>query len=276
VKIFLNLIVVNSRKITLGVIVLLAGVSNMPLYAVQGALLTGHTLENWPLQFWLAEWAFWGLRSLIEVGVIYYMLVTETENKRHARTLVIFESLAILLILLTLGSATIALDNKGQLMVESLGQEWSGIVKFGIVGYLPIIIGGAAVAYKIQPDIAQVESNQDIEAIEQSIILVEQERDELKQQLIRLEQNLASEKKIVKAILAEQRQLAMMVVQAVDYLKTMIPFKKVAIMTILWNSHRPSNKDIMALLGVSMPTVIKGVQAGENILPHVKEYLEDE
>ncbi|MHA2067018.1 MAG: hypothetical protein ACXABY_21840 [Candidatus Thorarchaeota archaeon] len=275
-RLLLKTVIANSRKVTLGAIILLAGISNMPLYAVQGALLTGHTLESWPLEFWLTEWTFWGFRSLIEVGVIYYMLVTETENKRHARTLYVFEALAILLILLTLGSATIALDAKELLMVDSLGYTWSLVVKFGIVGYLPIIIGGAAVAYKIQPDIIQLESGQNIEVVEQSIILVEQERDELKERVKELEYQFTSQKKEVQGVIKEQRQLALQVIQAVDYLKVMTPFKKVAIMTILWNSHRPENKQIMALLGVSMPTVIKGVQAGETILPHVKEYLSEE
>lgn len=273
-KVFLNWLANNSRKATLGAIVLLAGISNMPLYTVQGALLTGHTLEEWPLQFWLVEWIFWGLRSIIEIGVIYYMLVTETEHKRHAITLFSFEALAILLILITLGSVAVALDTKELLMMESLGREWSMVVKFGIVAYLPIIIGGAAVAYKIQPDTPVLV--RDTDAIEQSIIFVEQERDELRQERDKLRQEFAIEKRKAQAILKEQRLMALQVIQAISYLKMMTPFQLVALMTVLWNSHRPNNKDIMSLLGVSMPTVIKGVEAGETILPHVKEYLKEE
>jgi hypothetical protein len=272
----MNWIMANSRKVTLGILVGLAALSNVPLYSIQGALLTGHTLENWPLQFWLVEWSFWGLRSIIEMGVIYYMLVTKPENKYLAWALYAFETLAISLILLTLGSAAIALDAKDQLMVESLGLYWSGIVKFGIVGYLPVIIGGAAVAYKAQPDVVALNQAVTGRNYEQDFLLIEQERNELKQKVGQLQQAFGTEKKKVDAALVEQRQIAMQVIQAVDYLKTMTPFRLVAIMTVLWNSHRPGNKDIMGLLNVSMPTVIKGIQAGEKILPHVKEYLEEE
>lgn len=271
-KLFFNWLASNPRKVTLGAIVLLAGISNMPLYTVQGALLTGHTLDTWSLQFWQIEWGFWGLRSLIEVGVIYYMLVTETENKKSAGALYIFEALAILLILITLGSATVALDNKELLMVESLGPVWSGIVKFGIVGYLPIIIGGAAFAYKIQPDVALANSDdfqQRLETAEQSIVFIEQERDELKQQLAR-------QKSDIKARINEHRLVVLQIIQAVEYLKVMTPFKLVMIMALAWNSHRPENKEIAGLLGLTMPTVIKGVAAAENILPHVAQYLKEE
>jgi hypothetical protein len=275
-KSFFGWITNNSRKVILGIVILLSGISNGPLYAVLGALLTGHTLIGWADWFWQVEWTVWAFRSLIEMIVLYYMFVTKTNNKWSAWGLGIVEAVAILLILITVGSATIALDNKKLLMVDSLGWWWSLVVKFAIASYLPIIIGGAAIAYKIQPDTIQLESNRDIEVIEQSIIFVEQERDELKERVKELEYQFTSQKKEVQGVIKEQRQLALQVIQAVDYLKVMTPFKKVAIMTILWNSHRPENKQIMALLGVSMPTVIKGVQAGETILPHVKEYLSEE
>ena len=140
-----------NRRNQMWVLIALSATTAIMQYMVQGALATAHDPTEFGRIFWLVDYGLWGARAIIEAMVIAYLFQTTAKTKVQEATLLFFEGFLIALIILTLGPALRAMG-LGKTMVESLSPTWFTLWNFGIAAYTPLMMGGAAFAYKVQTE----------------------------------------------------------------------------------------------------------------------------
>ena len=140
-----------SRRSQLWWMVGLSAFTAVAQYTVQGALATGHNPVEFPAWFWIADYALWGLRAIIEALVIVYLFATVTKTAWESAIIATFEVSLIALIVVTLGPALRALGY-GQTVLLSMHEPWYTAWSLAIAAYTPLMMGAAGFAYKVQPD----------------------------------------------------------------------------------------------------------------------------
>jgi hypothetical protein len=133
-------------------------------YVIQGAMASGEVASNLPWWFWPADWAFWGVRALVESTVILYLFKTEASKRRDKFALAFFEIVLISLMMLTIGPTIRALV-RGQSMEQALTGWQLTAWTFGLGAYGGLMLAGVGVAYRIQPsdvEMVSLEAHQSI------------------------------------------------------------------------------------------------------------------
>lgn len=149
-----------TRKRQLWILILLAALTTALQYALQGALATRADLKSFPMEFWVTDYVFWAIRSLVEAWVIVFLFSTQTKNRWYSVVLTSFEIGLIALITLTLGPALRSVG-MGRTVEASLSEVivagynignllfWAW--NFGIAAYAPMMLASVGFAYRMQP-----------------------------------------------------------------------------------------------------------------------------
>jgi len=140
----------SRRRKWMQLLIPAAAVSAAIQYTIQGVLASGHNPADMPGWFWVVDYAFWAIRSLIEAGVIVYLFSTQARNGRQGATLLFMEASLILLIALTIGPALRALG-LGLPMAETVSEQAFWLWNFGLAAYTALMMAGTGYAYRVQP-----------------------------------------------------------------------------------------------------------------------------
>ena len=151
-----------TRRNQLWVLIFLSAATASLQYTLQGALATNAEVEMFPKAFWVADYAAWGLRALVEAWVVVYVFTTHTQGKLQGLVLGLIEVALLTLIALTLGPAFRAIG-AGEQMYTSLTHEGFWLWNYGIAAYTSIMMAAAGIAYRMQPEdkVAEVKTDED-------------------------------------------------------------------------------------------------------------------
>lgn len=143
-----------ARKNQLQILILLSAFTMMIPYAIQGTLAMASCPAG--LDWWICagDKYAWALRAIVEGVVIGYIARTKTTDKTQTRILWTFKTLLLILIAGTLGPSLYATAHN-QTVADSLDPIADWFWTFGLAAYMPLMVGGAAYAYKCQPDDGQ-------------------------------------------------------------------------------------------------------------------------
>jgi len=137
-------------------LIILTSLTTCLQYTLQGALATDADISLFPDTFWIADYAAWAGRALVEAWVIVYVFTTRTEGKLQTAVLIALEAALLALITLTLGPAFRAIG-AGERMYESLTYEGFWLWNFGVAAYTSVMMAAAGIAYRMQSEDVKVE-----------------------------------------------------------------------------------------------------------------------
>jgi len=152
---------VLTRRNQLWVLIFLTAFSTCIQHSLQGALATNAAIGTFPDIFWIADYASWGGRALIEAWVLAYVFTTMYHTQGHRILITFVEAALLLLIAVTLGPTFYAIGS-GQKMYEALSAEGFWFWNFGIASYPSIMMASTGIAYRIQPEDRAVKVNEDV------------------------------------------------------------------------------------------------------------------
>lgn len=142
---------INSRYTTLRWLVIAAAITMMPLYAIQGAMGAGMKPDEIHPWVWYFEHSAWAVRSVIEGFVFGFVYSTQTDNEQQAKHLFYFKVALLGIIAITVGALFFATVSDKSI-AEALPDVWlRALWSLGLALYLPLMIGAAGYAYKVQP-----------------------------------------------------------------------------------------------------------------------------
>lgn len=153
-----------TRKDWLWLLIGLSALTATGQYVVQGLLASGKSPSVLPGWFWIADYAFWAFRALVEAGVIVYLFSTEAQDATQRKILTVLETALIALIVATVGPALRALG-LGQTMAQSLSSIAFWTWNLGLAAYVALMIGSAGYAYRVQPDDHTQEVSEDAQEL---------------------------------------------------------------------------------------------------------------
>lgn len=159
-------------------IMITSAITGMAQWALMGVVASNHAPETFPLLFWVGEWILWAVRAIVESICVGYMFMTVAEKRADKWTLTFFEGVILLMIAFTVGIMTMAVSS-GQSVTMVLGGQFHPAWSFAIGAYVPLMMAGAGVAYRVQP----VDQNRVI--VDQSAIV---EAEKLRGQVAELQQ----------------------------------------------------------------------------------------
>lgn len=138
-----------SRKNQLWALIILSACTMAIPYAVQGTLAMASCPGG--LDWWMCagDKYAWSIRAIVEGVVIGYIASTRAQTKQQTRILWIFKAALLLLIAGTLGPSLYATATK-QTVPASLNNVVLWLWMFGLAAYMPLMVAGAAYAYKVQ------------------------------------------------------------------------------------------------------------------------------
>lgn len=139
-----------TRRNQLWLYVFLSAFTALCQYVIQGAMASGHDPAKFPVEFWIADYALWGARALIEAGVVTYCFATRTTSGTQSVILGIFEFVLIALVTPTVGFALRGLGY-GLQTREMLPEPWLTAWFLGVGAYTSLMMGAAGYAYRVQP-----------------------------------------------------------------------------------------------------------------------------
>jgi len=140
-----------TRRNQLWVLIFLSAATASLQYTLQGALATDANVEAFPDVFWVADYAAWALRALVEAWVVVYVFTTQTRGKLQGLVLGLIEMALLALIALTLGPAFRAIG-AGERMYDSLTHEGFWLWNYGIAAYTSVMMAAAGIAYRVQSE----------------------------------------------------------------------------------------------------------------------------
>lgn len=140
-----------SRKNQLWALIILSALTMAIPYAIQGTL----AMTSCPtgLDWWMCagDKYAWSIRAIVEGVVIGYIASTKAQTEQQTRILWVFKATLLILIAGTLGPALYATTTK-QSIPASLNNVVLWLWMFGLAAYMPLMVAGAAYAYKVQSD----------------------------------------------------------------------------------------------------------------------------
>lgn len=119
-------------------------------YVMLGNTGIGQSKVNLPWWFWILEQSLWGLRALVEVGVVIYIGMTTAQNEKQERILWYFKAGLIGLIVITVGPVWAAYS-LGDTIIEILSRGGVILWGFTLAGISATMLAGVSYAYKTQP-----------------------------------------------------------------------------------------------------------------------------
>ena len=152
-----------TRRNQLWVLIFLSAITAALQYTLQGALATDAEIEAFPNIFWIADYAAWGGRALVEAWVVAYVFTTHANSRAEKIVLYTLEAALLVLITLTLGPAFRAIG-AGEKMYESLTYDGFWLWNFGVASYTSIMMAATGIAYRMQPeDKVEIELEESVE-----------------------------------------------------------------------------------------------------------------
>lgn len=131
-------------------IMIFSAITGMAQWALMGVVASNHAPETFPMLFWVGEWILWAVRAIVESVCVGYMFMTVAEKRADKWTLTFFEAVILLMIAFTVGIMTMAVSS-GKSVTMVLGGQFHPAWSFAIGAYVPLMMAGAGVAYRVQP-----------------------------------------------------------------------------------------------------------------------------
>jgi len=145
-----------TRRNQLWVLIILTAITTCLQYTLQGALATDAEISLFPGAFWVADYAAWGGRALVEAWVVAYVFTTVYHGWAHRILITFVEAVMLLLIAATLGPTFYAIGS-GQKIYEALAQKDFWLWNYGIAAYPSIMMAATGIAYRTMPKDTRVE-----------------------------------------------------------------------------------------------------------------------
>lgn len=156
----------SKRKNQLWLLIILSAATMVIPYYIQGALSSGKSPAELNETVWLFDHRAWSIRAIVEGLVIGYIARTNANSWLESTILWILKIALIGLIAFTLGPVMYAALN-GLQMSQALATPMQWLWAFGLASYMPLMVLGAAYAYKVQPNDSE---NQIIDSQELAIL----------------------------------------------------------------------------------------------------------
>ena len=139
-----------TRRKVMITLAILTAITLIGQYIMLGNTGIGQSKSSLPVWFWVLEQSLWGLRALVEVGVVIYIGMTTAQNNKQARILWTFKGGLIALIVITVGPVWAAYSLQ-ESIIGILGR--GGVIVWGLTlaGISATMLAGVSYAYKIQP-----------------------------------------------------------------------------------------------------------------------------
>jgi len=138
-------------------LIILTSLTTCLQYTLQGALATDADISLFPDTFWIADYAAWGGRALVEAWVVAYVFTTVYHGWAHRILITFVEAAMLLLIAATLGPTFYAIGS-GQKIYVALTQKDFWLWNYGIAAYPSIMMAATGIAYRTMPeDIKMIE-----------------------------------------------------------------------------------------------------------------------
>lgn len=267
-----------TRKNQLGVLILLSALTMAIPYAIQGTLAMSKCPTG--LDWWICagDKYAWAIRAIIEGMVIGYIARTRTDSAQQAGVLWCFKVALLSLIVITLGPSLFAMT-QGQTVQQVLNYWVLWVWTFGLAAYMPLMVAGAAYAYKVQPNDEGAAIVDSVEVAELESLLAETQAEvnnlenvinegnadvrELRRELAEAEQNAQQTQATVSQL---QAQLTTMQTEAKavagwSLLNATAKAKWIAQHT---NGDRPLASHLADVLGCATSTVSRAYEAVDN------------
>lgn len=139
-----------TRKDQMAWLAVLTAITLVGQYVMLGNTGIGQTGDQlWPW-FWTVEKILWGLRALVEVGVVVYIGMTNAQSPSQEKVLWWFKAGLIILIVITVGPVWGAYS-LGETIIGILGR--GGVIAWGLLlaGISATMLAGVSYAYRVQP-----------------------------------------------------------------------------------------------------------------------------
>jgi len=140
----------TTRKSQMVWLATLTAITLTGQYVMLGTFGLGRSLTDLADWFFIAEKILWGLRALVEIAVVVYVGMTQTDDQQKNRKLWTFEIILIVLIVATVGPVWIAAAlNLSVVETVTTGgvYAWGA----GLAGISATMLAAVAYAYKVQP-----------------------------------------------------------------------------------------------------------------------------
>lgn len=141
----------TTRKSQMVWLATLTAITLIGQYVLLGMTGLGETRAALPTWFTAFELTLWGMRSLVEISVVVYIGMTQTDDTKESRILWRFEIVLISMIVLTVGPIWAA--SALQLNIVEILTYW-GVITWGcgLAGISAMMLAGVAYAFKVQPN----------------------------------------------------------------------------------------------------------------------------
>lgn len=206
-------------------------------YQIQGFMSSGKAPDAIPVNIWLADHWAWSIRAIVEGLVIGYLARTRANGKVQASILWTLKIALVVLIALTLGPVLYSTMND-ETMAQSLSPWAQRLWTFGLASYMPLMVLGAAYAYKVQPNDDDLQTD---------ATLPSAERSRLQQLLVESQSELAAAQSQISALQVEVKQA--------QTWETMSFADKARWIAQNTNGDKPAAADLAAAWGCSVSTV---------------------
>lgn len=184
-----------NRRNQLWLLIILSALTMAIPYAIQGALSTGSKPVDIHSGIYLADRIAWAIRALVEGLVIGYIARTHANNKWQGFVLWVLKLALIALIAITLGPVLYATSTSLPIQ-QTMSEGWHRFWAYALASYMPLMVLGAAYAYKTQPtdEAMQTVDSEEVAELERLLTEAQVEND-------KLEEVIASGKADTKVIL---------------------------------------------------------------------------
>lgn len=256
-----------TRKAQLWGLIILSSVTMAIPYAIQGALSTGTTPSQIHPNVYVADRIAWAIRALVEGLVIGYIARTHANTRLQGFVLWVLKLALIGLIAITLGPVLYA-TSTGLPIQQTMSEGWHRFWAYALASYMPLMVLGAAYAYKTQPTDNEVEPIDNAQFAELESALSEMQTENERLEEVMSEGN--KEVKILRHKLAEaqtqveatQEQMATWAIQSKaladwNLLNATTKAKWIAQNT---NGDRPLASHLASVLGCSTSTVSRAYE----------------
>jgi hypothetical protein len=224
-------------------------------YVMLGNTGIGQTGDKLPTWFWTVEKILWGLRALVEVGVVVYIGMTNAQSPQQEKILWWFKAGLIILIVITVGPVWGAYTLNET--ITGILQRW-GVIIWGMLlaGISATMLAGVSYAYRAQPFDAGLivlspDDHQKLLADQQAAIT---RADELSEALASA--NADQQAAIIERdkLLAEREGMR----EAISFLQLLPPSSVARLIAQFAGGQRPQPKMLADSLGLAEST-IRGV-----------------
>lgn len=233
----------TKRSNQLWILLILSAATMIIPYQIQGFMSSGKSPGAIPVNIWLADHWAWSIRAIVEGLVIGYLARTRTDSKVQAAILWTLKIALIVLIALTLGPVMYSTMNN-ETMAQSLSPIAQRLWTFGLASYMPLMVLGAAYAYKVQPNDTDLQVDATIPVAE---------RQKWQQELQTVQTDLEAAQSHAMTLQTELKQA--------QTWEAMSFADKARWIAVNCNGDRPAAADLAASWGCSVSTVSRAYKS---------------